>query len=42
MTEKFKAPVFSQGSLELRFEDDVVCIYGTQEGLKDCLIYVWI
>ena len=34
MSNNFVVPDFSQGTLELRFEDDVVCIYGTQEGLK--------
>ncbi len=33
MSTKFKAPDFSSADLELRFENDVVCIYGTEPGL---------
>lgn len=29
----FTKPVFKDRSLELRFEDGVVCIYGTERGL---------
>ena len=29
----FRKPVFKNRSLELRFEDDHVCIYGTEAGL---------
>ncbi|MHC4927433.1 MAG: Imm32 family immunity protein [Planctomycetota bacterium] len=32
--DDFNIPDFSRGTLELRFEEDVVCIYGTPEGLK--------
>ena len=34
MAEEFRMPDFNEGDLELRYENDVVCIYGTQEGLK--------
>jgi hypothetical protein len=34
MTKEFTPPDFSKGELELRFEDNVICIYGTKEGLK--------
>jgi hypothetical protein len=34
MSNNFKNPDFSHGTLELRFEEDTVCIYGTQKGLK--------
>lgn len=34
MTKEFTSPDFSTGELELRFEDKVICIYGTKEGLK--------
>lgn len=30
----FREPDFSTKDIELRFEDNVVCIYGTVEGLK--------
>lgn len=33
MTKHFSTPEFSDRSLELRYENDVVCIYGTAEGL---------
>ena len=33
MPGKFRFPDFSKAELELRFENDVFCIYGTQEGL---------
>lgn len=31
---EFKKPDFSVRDLELRFENNVVCIYGTEKGLK--------
>ena len=34
MKEKFKEPIFSTGDIELRFEDGIVCLYGTEKGLK--------
>jgi ABC-type histidine transport system ATPase subunit len=33
-TDKFRSPDFTTGSVELRFEHGVVCIYGTVKGLK--------
>ncbi len=32
--KSFTIPDFSKGKLELRFENNEVCIYGTSEGLK--------
>ena len=29
----FRVPDFSNADLELRFENDIVCIYGTSKGL---------
>ena len=34
MDESFRKPDFSKKGLEVRFEDNVVCIYGTGEGLR--------
>lgn len=34
MEKEFTPPDFSNGDLELRFEDNIVCVYGTKEGLK--------
>lgn len=34
MNRNFRTPDFSSAELELRFEDGVVCIYGTQKGLR--------
>lgn len=34
MEKKFKKPDFSKKEIELRFENDVVCIYGTENGLR--------
>lgn len=34
MDENFRKPDFSKKDLEVRFEDNVVCIYGTAEGLR--------
>ena len=34
MSKAFQKPDFSTGDLELRFADGVVCIYGTENGLK--------
>lgn len=31
--EPFRHPDFRSGSLELRFDDNEVCIYGTKDGL---------
>lgn len=39
MEQRFRKPEFSKGNLELRYEDNVVCIYGTETGLRtlvDC------
>ncbi|MEZ5358859.1 MAG: hypothetical protein R3F48_08500 [Candidatus Zixiibacteriota bacterium] len=33
MKPEFIYPLFEKGKLELRFENDIVCIYGTKEGL---------
>ena len=33
----FKEPVFKNRSLELRFENDEVCIYATKEGLEEMI-----
>lgn len=30
---KFTAPNFENGDLELRYEDETICIYGTPAGL---------
>jgi hypothetical protein len=35
MANEFVKPQFDSGSLELRCEDDCVCIYGTSEGLRE-------
>lgn len=32
--DKFKKPDFSKKDIELRFENDIVCIYCTENGLK--------
>lgn len=34
MVEKFTKPDFSKKDVELRFENNVVCIYGTRKGLE--------
>lgn len=34
MTNKFIEPIFNDKSLELRYENNVVCMYGTSDGLK--------
>ncbi len=34
MAKEFISPDFRKGELELRFENNVICIYGTKEGLK--------
>ena len=34
---KFMAPDFSSGSLELRCENETVCIYGNREGLRELM-----
>jgi hypothetical protein len=34
MKNEFRTPNFTKSNLELRFENNVVCIYGTKEGLK--------
>ncbi len=31
--DAFELPLFDKGQLELRFENGVVCIYGTADGL---------
>ena len=34
MANDFIAPSFDNGEIELRFENDEICIYGTSKGLK--------
>lgn len=34
MNESFKKPDFSKKELELRFEENVICIYGIAGGLR--------
>ncbi|MGI6389875.1 MAG: hypothetical protein ACOX7Q_06710 [Kiritimatiellia bacterium] len=34
MQNGFVYPEFNKGNLELRFENDTVCIYGTAQGLE--------
>ena len=34
MSNKFRKPDFSKKDIELRFENNVICIYGTKKGLK--------
>lgn len=34
MTDTFVKPDFRSGQLELRFQDGIVCMYGTTTGLK--------
>ena len=34
MSDQFEKPDFSKNELELRFENNVICIYGTAKGLK--------
>ncbi len=34
MPADFRMPDFSQAELELRFEDNEVCLYGTASGLR--------
>lgn len=34
MQNSFVYPEFNEGNLELRLENDVVCIYGTAQGLE--------
>ena len=34
MPNRFRPPDFSEAELELRFENDEVCIYGTPDGLR--------
>ena len=33
MNKSFREPIFKSGNIELRFEKNVICIYGTKEGL---------
>jgi len=33
----FRDPLFNGGTLKLRWENDVVCIYGTEDGLRDLM-----
>lgn len=37
MKKEFIYPDFSKKDLEVRFENDVVCIYGTENGLKELI-----
>jgi hypothetical protein len=37
MKKEFIYPDFSRKDLEVRFEDDTVCIYGTENGLKELI-----
>lgn len=34
MRNEFSPPDFSRGDLELRFEEDEICIYASEKGLK--------
>ncbi len=34
MSAKFRAPIFKDKCLELRYENAEICIYGTGKGLK--------
>lgn len=34
MSNQFEKPDFSRNDLELRLENDIICIYGTDRGLK--------
>jgi hypothetical protein len=34
MSQKFKNPIFTDGSIEFRFEDGEVALYGTREGFE--------
>jgi hypothetical protein len=34
MSKTFREPDFCKGEIELRFEDDIVCIYATPRGLE--------
>ncbi len=34
MFKKFKKPIFKDKNLELRYENNEICIYATKEGLK--------
>ena len=37
MSFEFRAPDFTNADLELRYENDVVCIYGTADGLAQLI-----
>ena len=37
MTQDFRQPNFSKRDLELRFENNVICIYDTNKGLKQII-----
>lgn len=37
MSSNFKKPNFESGEIELRYEDDEVCIYGTEAGIRKML-----
>jgi len=39
MTNNFINPDFSKKDIELRYENDVVCIYGTKEGLEKIIAF---
>jgi ABC-type histidine transport system ATPase subunit len=34
MAKEFRKPDFSNAEIELRYENGIVCIYGTAKGLK--------
>ncbi|MEZ5357546.1 MAG: hypothetical protein R3F48_01865 [Candidatus Zixiibacteriota bacterium] len=41
MKSEFNYPLFNfNGKLELRFEHDVVCVYGTEEGLSELIVII--
>ncbi len=39
MTRKFKKPNFERRHIELRFEDEEICIYATDVGLEKLTIF---
>jgi hypothetical protein len=34
MSQKFENPIFKDGSIEFRFEDGEIAVYGTKEGFE--------
>ncbi len=37
--KEFKEPDFTSGNIELRFEEDEICIYATKEGLEKIITF---